>query len=184
MDEAVAECREALQIQPRFEAAHNNLGLALVQKGSLDEAITHYQSALQSDPDYADAHNNLGTALVQKGRMAEALTHFQRALQIEPADPKTQNNLALLLATCEEASLRNGAKAVQLASQANSLSGGRNPLFLRTLAAAFAEAGRFGEAVESAQDAVKVAQETGQQDLAARLKEELKRYEAGLPLHP
>jgi spermidine synthase len=104
-------------------------------------------------------------------------------LQINPTDPKTQNNLALLLATCEEASLRNGDKAVQLASQANSLAGGKNPLFLRTLAAAFAEAGRFGDAVQSAQKAIGLAQAAGQPDLAARLNDELKRFEAGLPLH-
>jgi Flp pilus assembly protein TadD len=116
--------------------------------------------------------------------MAEALTHFQRALQIAPADPKTQNNLALLLATGAEASLRNGEQAVQLARQANDLAGGKNPLFLRTLAAAFAEAGRFSDAKRSDQEAIEVAQAAGQPDLAARLKEELKRYEAGLPLHP
>jgi tetratricopeptide (TPR) repeat protein len=182
--EAIAECREALRIQPHFTAAQNNLGLALVQNGRVDEAIALYQSALQADPDYADAHNNLGTALVQKGSMAEALTHFQRALQINPADPKTQNNLALLLATGAEASLRNGEQAVQLARKANDSAGGKNPLFLRTLAAAFAEAGRFSDAKRTDQEAIELAQAAGQPDLAARLKDELKRYEAGLPLHP
>jgi spermidine synthase len=149
----------------------------------VDEGIAEYQKALQIESDYAEAHNNLGAALVRKGRMAEAITQYQKALAIEPADPKTQNNLALLLATGGEASLRNGDKAVQLARQANELADGKNPLFLRTLAAAFAEAGRFGDAVQSAQRAIGLAQAAGQQDLAARLNDELKRYEAGLPLH-
>jgi protein O-mannosyl-transferase len=183
VDEAIVQYRQALQSKPDYAEAHNNLGLALLRKGGVDEAIAQYQSALQSEPDYAEAHNNLGTALVQKGRTAEAIAQYQKALQLDPADPKTQNNLALLLATGAEAPLRNGDKAVQLARQANELAGGKDPNVLRTLAAAFAEAGQFGDAVQSAQKAMALAQAAGQQDLAARLGNELKRYEAGLPLH-
>ena len=72
---------------------------------------------------------------------------------------------------------------VELARQANELTGGKNPVVLHTLAAAFAEAGRFSDAIRTAQAAIELAQAAGQQDLAARLKDELKRYEAGLPLH-
>ena len=183
VDEAIAHYRRALQLRPDYAEAHNNLGLALLQKGGVDEAIAQYQMALQLKPDYAEAHNNLGTALVQKGRMAEAITQYQKALQLEPADPKTQNNLALLLATGAEVSLRNGDQAVQLARQANDLAGGKNPLYLRTLAAAYAEAGQFSDAMRAAQEAIQLAQAAGQSDLVARLNDELKRYQAGHPLH-
>jgi tetratricopeptide (TPR) repeat protein len=114
--------------------------------------------------------------------MAEAITQYQQALQIEAADPNTQNNLAWLLATGAEASLRNGSKALELARQANELTGGRDSAVLRTLAAAQAEVGRFSEAAQSAQQALELARAAGQPDLAERLKDELKRYEAGLPL--
>jgi tetratricopeptide (TPR) repeat protein len=112
----------------------------------------------------------------------QAIAQFQSALQLEPADMEAQNNLAWCLATAAQASLRNGDKAVQLARQANELAGGKNPVILGTLAAAFAETGRFGDAVQNAQKAIQLAQSAGRQDLAAKLNGELRRYEAGLPL--
>ena len=105
------------------------------------------------------------------------------ALQIEPADMKAQNNLAWLLATCPRASLRNGDKAVELARQANGLTGGDNPILLRTLAAAFAEAGRFSEAVETARRALRLAGEQSNTSLAGKLQLEIKLYQAGSPFH-
>jgi protein O-mannosyl-transferase len=183
MDEAMVQCQKALQIKPGYAEAHYNLGNILVRQGTVDKAITHYEKALQTKPDYPEAENNLGIALLQKERTGEAIAHFNKALQLEPSDLEVQNVLAWLLATCPDASLRNGDKALQLARQANKLAGGKNPVILHTLAAAFAETGRFGDAVQSAQKAVEMARAAGQQDLAAQLNEELKRYQAGLPLH-
>jgi Flp pilus assembly protein TadD len=149
----------------------------------VDEAITQYQKALQSKPDNAKAENNLGNALLQKGSVGGAITHFQKALQLEPAQPTVQNNLAWLLATCPEPSLRDGNRAVELARQANTLSGGENPAILRTLAAALAEAGRFSEAVESAQRALPLAESQSNTMLAGQLQFEMKLYQSGSPCH-
>jgi len=115
--------------------------------------------------------------------VGEAIAHFQKALQLEPAQPTVQNNLAWLLATCPEASLRNGNKAVELARQANALTGGENPTILRILAAAFAETGRYSEAVESAQRALPLAGAQSNTTLAGQLQVELKLYQAGKPFH-
>jgi tetratricopeptide (TPR) repeat protein len=183
VDEAIVQYQETLQFKPSHGEAHNNLGTALRQRGRVDEAISHYQKALEIMPDNESIHVNLANALLQKGRVDQAIVHFQNALQIEPADMEVQNNLAWLLATCPQASLRNGDKAVQLARQANELAGGKNPVILGTLAAAFAEAGRFGDAVQSAQKAIGLARAAGRQDVAGKLNGELQRYEAGLPLH-
>jgi spermidine synthase len=79
--------------------------------------------------------------------------------------------------------LRDGDKAVQLAQQANEMAEGKNAVFLHALAAAFAEAGRFGDAMQSAQKAIDLAQAAGQQDWVQQFSGELKRYQAGLPLH-
>jgi tetratricopeptide (TPR) repeat protein len=181
VDEAITQYQTALQISPKDAQVHNHLGIALRQKGRVDEAITQYQSALQISPKDAQVQNNLGTALVQKGRAAEALSHYQEALQIDPANAKVQNNLAWLLATCADASLRNGAKAVELARHANELSGGADPVLLGTLAAAFAEAGRFSDATQTAQKAMELARAAGRQDLVEELQGKLNRYQAGLP---
>jgi tetratricopeptide (TPR) repeat protein len=161
----------------------------------VDEAIIQYQLALEKIPAGASVrskpvkalvqslHFNLAKALLQKARVEEAIAQYQMALQIDPADVAVQNDLAWLLATCPQASLRNGEKAVQLARQANELAGGKNPVILGTLAAALAEAGQFGEAVQSAQKAIELARAAGRQDLAGQFEGELKRYEAGQPLH-
>ena len=183
VDEAISHFQKALEIMPDFAEAHNNLGTALRQKGRVDEAIFHYQKALEIMPDNESVHVNLANAFLQKGGVDQAIAHFQNALQIEPADMEVQNNLAWLLATCAQASLRNGNKAVELARQANELAGGKNPVILGTLAAAFAEAGRFGDAVQSAQKAIALAQAAGRQDLAGRLNSQLQFYEAGRPFY-
>jgi tetratricopeptide (TPR) repeat protein len=183
VDEAIAEYQKALQINPEHAAAHINLGSELLQKGKADEAIAHFQKALQINPGYGQAHNNLGNAFLQKGNAAEAIGHYQQALELEPDDPWPKNILAWLLATCPEASLRNGAKAVELARQANALTGGENPIILHTLAAAFAEAGRYSEAVETAQHALRLAESQSKTGLAAQLHSEMKLYQAGSPYH-
>ena len=84
---------------------------------------------------------------------------------------------------CPEASLRDGNKAVELARQANGLTGGENPIILHTLAAAYAEAGRFSEAVETAQHAMRLAEAQSNAVLAGQLQSELILYQAGSPLH-
>jgi Flp pilus assembly protein TadD len=189
LDEAIAQYQIALEINPGhansgYADTQYNLGNVLLQMGRREEAVAHFQKALEIKPGDAKTHSNLGLALLQTGRTDEATVHFQKALQLEPDDPAIQNNLAWVFAACPQASLRNGARAVQLAQRANDLAGGRNPVYLHTLAAAFAETGRFGDAMNAAQKAMELARATGQQDLAARLNEELKRYQAGLPLHP
>jgi len=183
VDEAIAHYQTALRITPENATAHNNLGNALRQKGRVDEAIAQCQVALQINPDYADAHDNLGNALFQKRRVAEAITHYQKALQINPDYAEAHNNLAWVLATAPQVSLRNGDEAVKLAERANQLTGGKTPIILHTLAAAYAEAGRFGDAIRSVQKAIELAQAAGQKDLAERFTGELKLYEAGLPFH-
>jgi tetratricopeptide (TPR) repeat protein len=181
VDEAINQFNAALHINPDDADAHNNLGTVFRQKGKVDQAIAEYEKALQINPALAKAHYNLGIALLQKGKAAEALNEYQKALQIEPANVQVRNNLAWLLATGADASLRNGQKAVELAQQANELSGGSDPSILDTLAAALAEAGRFGDATRTAQKAMELARAAGQQNLVKELDGELKRYEAGLP---
>jgi len=182
-DEAIAHYQKALQIKPDYADANNNLGSALFQKGSVDEAIVQYQKALQIKPDDADAHHNLGCALARKGSLDAAIVQYQKALQIKPENPDAQIDLAWLLATTSQAALRDGNKAVKLAQQANQLTGGENPIVLYTLAAAYAEAGRFSNAMQSAQKAIELAQAAGQKDLAGQISIELKFYAQGLPFH-
>jgi tetratricopeptide (TPR) repeat protein len=183
MDEAITQFQQALQINPGYAEACNNLGQALCQTGRVDEGITQFQQALEINPAFVKAHNNLGIALFEKGRADEAISQYEKALQLGPANPEVQNNLAWLLATCPQASLRNGNKAVELAQQANELVGGENPVILHTLAAAYAEAGQFSEALETARRALQLAWAQANAKLAGQLQVEMKLYQAGNPFH-
>ncbi len=182
-DEAIAQFQQSLQISPDDVDARNDLGTALFQKGGTDEAIAQFQQALQIEPDYANAHYNLAIALVQKGRVTDAITHYQQALQIWPNYWQAQNNLALLLATLPQASQRDGPKAVELATKAVQITGEDNPIVLGTLAAAYAEAGRFPEAIATARRGAELADTQHQPGMVAVLQAQLKLYQAGSPLH-
>jgi tetratricopeptide (TPR) repeat protein len=175
--------RHTLACTTDNDMAHNNLGIVFYQKGQLDDAITQYQTAAEITPDYESAHFNLAKALFQKGRVQESIAQFQASLQINPDDMQVMDGLAWLLATSRQASLRDGDKAVQLATKANELAGGKNPIVLRALAAAYGETGRFDVAAQTAEKAMAMAQAAGQQNLAEKLNVELRRYRAGLPLH-
>jgi tetratricopeptide (TPR) repeat protein len=178
-DEAITQFQTALQLKPRYAEAHYDLGNAMFQKGDVDGAILQYQQALQINSDYAKAHNNLGFALFQKGRDGEAISHYKRALQINPDFADAENNLAWALATSSQAALRNGNKALELAQRANRLAGGENPVFMATLAAAYAATGRFNDAVVTVQRARDVALASGQKSLATNCETMAELYKSG-----
>ena len=183
-DEAIAHFQKALALQPDYPAAHYNLGNAWFQKGQLDAAIIQYETALTIQPDYAKACNNLGAALLRKGRVDEAVIQFQRTLAIQPDFIQAQDSLtqiAWMLATSPVSSVRNGTKAVELARQTDLLSRGKNPATAATLAAAYAEAGRFPEAITNAQRALQLAAGQNNAALVAALETQLKLYQAGSP---
>ena len=190
MDGAIANYQKALQIKPDYVDACNNLGLVLLQKGKPDEAILHFQEVLRIDPDIALVQDNLGSALLQKGDLDQALIHFQRAVQLDPGDVKfrgdlvvTMNNLAWSLATSTDAKIRDGKRAVQLGQQACELTEYKPTVFIGTLAAAYAEAGRFDDAVATAQKAIANAQRQGETNLVQRNQEFLQLYLAHKPYH-
>jgi tetratricopeptide (TPR) repeat protein len=181
-DEAIVHLEKAIKLQPYYADAYYNRGSVLFAKGSIDEAIADWEKTLQIQPSYADAHTALGNALLRKGSLREAITHYEQALVLAPEDPHCRNNIAWVLATSSDASIRDGAKAIDLADVAVALSGGREPRFLRTLAAAYAESGRFSEALAAAQQAAAIARMQGKTDLTNRLNKDLMLYRGHLPL--
>ena len=182
LDDAIAHLRKAIEFQPDYADAHYNLGTALFQRARIDEAIVEYQRTLSIRPSDSGAHTNLGNALVQKGLFREAAIHYQTALDIAPQSILPLNNLAWLRATCPDTSLRDGAKAVELAQQADQLSDGKNPVFTRTLAAAYAENGRFNDAIETAQRAAQLATAQGEPALANQIEQDVDLYRRHAPL--
>src|SRR6516164_5953875 len=91
LDEAVAQYRQALAVNPNYVEAYNNLGNALKQQGKLDEAVAQYQRALALRPNLADAHNNLGTALAEQGKLDQAVAEYRHALTLRPDYAEAHN---------------------------------------------------------------------------------------------
>ena len=176
---AVTNFENALVLQPQFPQALFNMGRAFMANNQPDVAADCFQRALTLDSGAAQVHYKLGNALVQLGRPAQAITQYSQALQLRPGLDEAANNLAWLLATCPDRSLRDGARAVKLAQQASEHSGGRNPLILGTLAAAYAEEGKFSDAVTAAQRARQLALAQTNTALAAVLESQLRQYQGG-----
>src|SRR6266436_2102937 len=181
LDEAIAHFRQAIAFRPDYPDAHYNLGTLLFQRHDLDGAISEWRITLSLHPNDPGTNANLGNALVQKGLLREAATHYEVALQSEPDSPVALNNLAWLLSAGPDDSLRNGARAVELARNLTRVSKQNNPFFIRTLAAAYAEAGQFDLAIETAQGASELANAQGQHSLAIQIQDETDLYRQHLP---
>ena len=181
IDEAIAHYQKAITAQPDHFLARYSLGHALLEKGELEGAIQVCRSALLLRPSDADCQTTLAIALEEKGNPTEAIQHYQKALELAPKSISTLTNLAWLLATSQDASLRNGAKAIELATQADGLVGGTNTLVLRTLAAAYAENGEFTNAIGTARSAMQLARMHGEDSLTRDLDQQIRLYQLGMP---
>jgi tetratricopeptide (TPR) repeat protein len=182
LDEAISRLQAAIDLRPENGPAHNNLAKALLQKGRLAEAMVHYRKFFEIEPENVEARNILGTALIQQGRIREAIEQWQDALAIEPENGNAASNLAWVFATCPDDSIRDGRRAVELAEKALRISGGKIPMIFRVLAAAYAEDGRFSQAIETAQRGADLATSQGNSGLAAELQSNIALYQAGTPL--
>jgi len=181
IDEAIAHYQKAITVHPGHFLARYSLGRALLEKGELDGAIQVCRSALLLSPSDADCHTTLAIALEEKGNPAEAILHYKKALEFAPESISTLTNLAWLLATSQDASLRNGPKAVEFAKKAERLVGGTNTIVLRTLAAAYAENGEFANAVRTARSAMQLARMHGEDSLTTDLDQQIALYQLGMP---
>lgn len=190
-DAAVTHYLKALAMQPnRVEAqfnsqtqAHFNLGLIYRREGKWPEAAAQLEASLRGDPNQAGAHAALGSVLLAMGRAAEGIQEEREAVRLSPNDVESLNRLAWTLATQPDAQFRNGAEAVRLAEHVRDMTGGKVARFLATLDAAYAEAGRFADAVTAAQKTRETAESQGQKDLGAAAETRLKLYEAGKAYH-
>jgi hypothetical protein len=175
--------RHAIAAGPSNYIAHLCLGEAFFMQGRVADATNQYAEALRLKPHYALAHHQWAIALAQEHNTADAVAHYRMALAINPNRPDTLNNLAWTLATDPDAGIRNGADAVRFAAAACKLTQSQNPLMLGTLAAAYAEAGNFSEAIATAHQAHDLAVAQGKTDLAAKNTELLALYNAHKPCH-
>ena len=240
---------DTIKKNPEAAGAHNDMGIALAEKGNLQGAIDEFNLAVKYDPENTDARVGLGHALMIQGKLAEAEKQFQDALKIRPqapqthkmyalllrhegrigealyhlqlavlfkpdagnymdlaaleystghpdlavanlkqaialrSDPAAMNNLAWILATCPDDSVRNGKEALAYALEACHLTNFKQAGSMGTLAAAYAEAGDFPEAVETAGIAANLAKSSGNLRFAAANQQLMNLYRSGKPYH-
>lgn len=181
-DEARAQYEIACRLRPNDPDANYNLGLMLLQDGDFPNAIGHFQTTLRQREN-PTTRVMLANALLATHRNADAITQFSAVLKSSPQNVIALCNLALALATSADPALRDGQRALQLAQQANALTGERDPVVLRSLAAAYAETRDMSNAVQTAERALQLANDTGQRELAEQLQHELALYRDGMPYH-
>ena len=182
LSEAIGHYEKAMKLRPDYGDPYFNLGSVLFQQGRTDEAIAQWQKALATQPNDAGFHTALGNAFLQRGLQKDAIAEYEHAARISPHDPLARNNLAWLLATSFDASIRDGNRAIEIAKQTVQLSGGKDPNYLRTLAAAYAEIGQFSEAIATAEQAIQIAIVQGKSKLTTILEKEVILYRAHTPL--
>ena len=156
----------------------SNLAYAYIRKGRLDEALGLLAGFLIDSPNDIEVHKNMALIQFGRGRPAEAVEHLKRVVHWEPGDLQVTNALARQLATRPDPAVRDGERAVRLATRLAKASERRDAGFLDTLAAAYAEAGRLDEAVAAAEEALRLAPPGG---LRAEIEARLAGYRAGKP---
>jgi protein O-mannosyl-transferase len=176
LERAMSEYRAAVRIRPDYADAHFDLAEDLLKNGNVEEAIAHYRKVVETPPPDAGSHLALARALLRTGAEKEAASHLEKALEIEPNSLAALSNLAWLFATSSDFTLRNGAKAIELAECAKELSKGTDATVLRTLAAAYAENGQVAKALETSERALNLA--PPRENVAAALRRERVVYES------
>ncbi|HET6372119.1 MAG TPA: tetratricopeptide repeat protein, partial [Candidatus Polarisedimenticolia bacterium] len=182
--EALAHLTEAARLRPDVAYVRYNLGYLLLKQGRADLAAQHLAEAARLSPEDMQARFYLSIALARAGRTEEAARGLAETMKQPPDSPSVTERLAWVLAASPEAGFRDGAQAIKLAQQACDATGNRQPGPLDALGAAYAEAGRFADAIEAAHRAIDRAAASGGAPSSAAadpIRARLKLYEAGKP---
>jgi tetratricopeptide (TPR) repeat protein len=162
------ELRTALRLEPGSAETQYNLMLALNECGQWAEAAALGEKLAKSRPTDANAAAQWGRALAQQKKTKDALSAYAHALLLDQNLPDALNGMAWILSTDPHPEFRNGPEAVGMALRASDLSGGTNAEYLMTLAAAYAETGRFNDAVVTTQSAHELAQAKKQAEIVVK----------------
>ena len=173
---------KVLELRPDSARGHNEMGRLLQKAGNLQAAKDYYSKAVVLDPKLAEPHIHLGRLYQSIKRGDLAVPHYNSAILLEPGNLIARNDLARLRATCSIANVRSADQAVLLSEDLCKRTGNANPEFLSTLAAAYAEAGRFHDASQTAGRGAAIAMERGNDALAKRIEAEMALYRTGRPL--
>lgn len=181
--EAETNYLAAIKISPGAAQAHKMDARLLEAQGKNAEALNQLRLAVIYHPE-ADTCMDMASLDYAAGHWQQAAMDLRQALALKPGGSDkiaALNNLAWLLATCPDDSVRDGNEALRYAEEACRLTAHQQPGFMSTLAAAYAEAGNFPEAITTAETAIREAKETGNAQCVALCRRLLVLYRAGKP---
>ncbi len=181
LDDAISHYEAVLRLEVDDSEAHYNLASVLTRRADWEQAVVHYKAVLQLKPNYAQAHHGLAVALQRQGDLRQAVGHFRLAIEMQPDMFDAAVQLARILAADSDPTIRNGPEAVGLAEQLVMAMGQKDPVMLDILAAAYAEAGRWDDAVATARNAVELATAAGQNASAEEIETRLQLYRQQKP---
>lgn len=168
-EEAVVDFSAVLEMDEDNVKALNNRANVYVNLGDYDAALADLDRAIELDEKNSAAYNNRGHAHEMRGNYEQAMSDYRRATELDPKHALAANNLAWLAATCPDEAVRDSSTAVSRALAACELTNHEQPLFLSTLAAAYAEQGDFDKAVETQQQANRLVEDRLPEEFEKRL---------------
>jgi tetratricopeptide (TPR) repeat protein len=180
-EEARAQFVEALTISPQYADSLQNFGILLTEHGDFNDALSYLQQAVAVRPELSVVYCKLGLALDMKDQAEQAIIYYRECIRLRPDQQDACNNLAWLLATYPDPKFRDGAEAVRLAEHICDVTAYQKAPMIGTLAATYAEAGRFQDAIVAAEKAVAVARQAGEDSVVKRNEELLQLYRDGKP---
>jgi len=148
IDDGVQLFMEGIQRLPKLAELYNNLAVFRVEQGKTREAVEAFQKAIELKPGYAEPYKNMGLLYLKNGEHRLAVPLIQRSIDLGYPDANLKNNLAWVYATSSDPQIRDGGKALALARGICEETGYKNPAFLDSLAAAYAETGDYARAEE------------------------------------
>ncbi len=180
---AVEQFRKTLAIRTDHFETQYGLGAALEERGQLDAAVEHLRAAILLRPDDARPYKKLADVFSNLGRYGDAVAVYEEAARVLPGDASITDRLAWLLATCPDSQWRDPDEAVRLAEEVCRITNERVPRALDTLAAAYACAGRFEEAIATATQALGLAEAKADADLMQEIRSRIELYQSGRAYH-
>ena len=179
LEEAARQFELALEQYPHSEVLLNNLGAARARQGRYQESLAHFREAIRWHPNHPKAYFHAALALQALGEAGAAVTNYAAVLRLDPRSPGTLDRLAGLLARCPIAPYHQPEMAVRLARQATAMTHDEIPDYLDTLAAAYAAAGQYTNAIAASQKAIRIAKDHVMPELLSKLQDRLPAYQAG-----
>ena len=180
-DHAISDFSRAIDLDPTFVRAYKNRAAANIAKGQYSQAARDLGKAIELNPTDPLTYKDRGKILHRLGKVKQALDHYRQALQLRPDWPEVLNNLAWILATNQDPKIRDGNQALRLAKRACQLENYKAFATVDTLAVAYAELGKFEQALETAKTAMQLAQKAGLTQFAQDISRRMDLYKAKRP---